>query len=38
MSTPDEPELGPFSLGLLRTVAVAVVVILAFFVVDAIIG
>ena len=38
MRAPDEPELGPFSMGLLRAVGVAVVVILIFFIVDAIIG
>jgi hypothetical protein len=35
--SPDQ-ELGPFSTGLLRASAVAVVVIVIFFIVDAIIG
>lgn len=34
----QDSELGPFSMGLLRATAVAVVVVLAFFIVDAIIG
>lgn len=34
----DEPELGPFSMGVLRAGVVAIVVVVAFFVVDAIIG
>lgn len=38
MSTPSDPEPGPFSIGLLRAVAVAVVVIVLFFLVDAIQG
>lgn len=34
----QDPELGPFSMGVLRASAVAVVVVVAFFVVDAVIG
>lgn len=36
--TPEEPEVGPISMGLLRATAVIVVVVLGFFLVDAIIG
>lgn len=38
MSTPSDPEPGPFSIGLMRAVAVGIVVIVLFFLVDAIIG
>ena len=38
MSESDEPELGSFSIGILRASLVAVVVVVGFFIVDAIMG